>query len=130
MKKLTFCVALLAALVCGPAAFAQAPEPLKRTVFQNVDYPSDKIATLLVLIEGAPNFVVVKNTHPGVEMGMILEGAVEFAVGDQPPKTFKVGETFMIPAYMEHTVKFGPNGGKAIVTFVVEKDKPLTTAVP
>jgi hypothetical protein len=40
---------------------------------------------------------------------------VEFIIGDQPPKTFKVGETFLIPPYMEHTVKFGPNGGKAIV---------------
>ena len=63
-------------------------------------------------------------------MGMILEGAVEFTIGDQPPQNFKVGETFMIPASMEHTVKFGPSGAKAIVTFVVEKDKPLTTAVP
>jgi quercetin dioxygenase-like cupin family protein len=130
MKKLTSRVAVLAALVCGPAAFAQAPEPLKRTVFQKIDYPGDKITTLLVLIEGAPNFVVVKNTHPGVEMGMILEGAVEFTIGNQPPKTFKVGETFMILAYIEHTIKFGANGAKAIVTFVVEKDKPLTTAVP
>jgi hypothetical protein len=63
MKKLTSCVAVVAALVCGPAAFAQAPEPLKRTVFQKIDFPGDKIATLLVLIEGVPNFVVVKNTH-------------------------------------------------------------------
>jgi quercetin dioxygenase-like cupin family protein len=130
MKKLIFYIAAFGVLVCTPAAFAQAPEPLKRTVFQKIDYPGDKMATLLVLIEGVPNFIVVKNTHPGVEMGMVLEGAVEFIIGDQPPKTFKVGETFMIPAYMEHTVNFGPNGAKAIVTFVVEKDKPLTTAIP
>jgi quercetin dioxygenase-like cupin family protein len=130
MKMLISCAAVLAAVVSGPTAFAQAPEPLKRTVFQKVDYPGDKMATLLVLIEGVPNFVVVKNTHPGVEMGMILEGAVEFTIGDQPPKTFKVGETFLIPANKEHTVKFGPSDAKAIVTFVVEKDKPLTTAIP
>jgi len=130
MKKITSRVAVFGVLICAPTAFAQAPEPLKRTVFQKIDYPGNKMMTLLVLIEGGPNFVVVKNTHPGVEMGMVLEGAVEFMIGDQPPKTFKVGETFMIPAYMEHTVNFGPNGARAIVTFVVEKDKPLTTAIP
>jgi len=54
MKKLSSCVAILAVLVCGPAAFAQAPEPLKRTVFQKVDDPGDKIANLLVSIEGHP----------------------------------------------------------------------------
>jgi quercetin dioxygenase-like cupin family protein len=130
MKRLTFCVAIVAVLACEPAAFAQAPEPVKRTVFQKIDYPGARFATLLISIDGAPNFVVVKNVLPGVEMGMILEGAVEFTIGDQPPKTFKMGETFMVPAYMEHTVKFGPNGAKAIVTFVVEKDKLLNSAVP
>jgi hypothetical protein len=57
-------------------------------VFQNIDYPGDKMATLLVSIEGARNFVVVKNTHRGVEMAMVVEGAVEFtppAISHQRP---------------------------------------------
>jgi quercetin dioxygenase-like cupin family protein len=97
---------------------------------QKIDYPGDKMTTLLVPIEAVPTFLVAKHTHPGIETGMVLEGAVEFTIGDQPPKTFKTGETYMIPPSTPHTGKTGPNGTKPIGTFVVEKDKPLASPGP
>ncbi len=74
MKKLMFCVAV-AAVVAGVPAVAQQPEPVKRTVLQKNDFPGDKMSTLLVLIEIAPNFLVAKHTHPGLETGYVQDGA-------------------------------------------------------
>ena len=128
-RKLVFCAALAAAVVGGPG-FAQQPEPLKRTVVQKIDYPGDKTSTLLVLIEVAPNFLVVKHTHPGIETGYVLEGELELAVDGEPAKKLKPGETYLTPAAAPHTAKGGAQGAKVIATFVVEKDKPLATVVP
>jgi quercetin dioxygenase-like cupin family protein len=129
LKKLVFCAGLAASL-CGAAAFAQQAEPLKRTELQRIDYPGDKMATLLMLIEIAPNYLLPRHTHPGAEVGYVLEGTVEFDIVGQPPKTLKQGETYRIPVTAPHTAKAGPNGAKLIGTFVVEKDKPIASPAP
>ena len=89
LKKLVFCVALAVSL-CG-GAHAQPAEPIKRTELQRLDSPGDKMATLLMLIEIAPNSLVPRHTHPGGEVGYVLEGTVEFDVAGQA-KTFKQGD--------------------------------------
>jgi quercetin dioxygenase-like cupin family protein len=129
VKKLIFCVAV-AAVVAGVPAVAQQPEPVKRTVLQKNDFPGDKMSTLLVLIEIAPNFVVAKHTHPGLETGLVQDGEVTLTVDGQPEKTVKAGESYTNPAAVPHIAKAGPQGVKLIATFVVEKDKPLATAAP
>jgi quercetin dioxygenase-like cupin family protein len=129
VKKLMFCVAVVA-VVAGVPAVAQQPEPVKRTVLQKNDFPGDKMTTLLVQIEIAPNFVVAKHTHPGLETGLVQDGQVTLAVDGQPEKTVKAGESYTNPAAVPHIAKAGPQGVKLIATFVVEKDKPLATAVP
>jgi quercetin dioxygenase-like cupin family protein len=130
LKKLVFCAALIAAGLCGGAAHAQQGEPLKRTVLQRIDYPGDKMATLLVLIEIAPNFLLARHTHPGGEVGYVLDGTIEFTIAEQAPKMFKQGDTYLIPVTAPHTAKAGPDGAKLIGTFVVEKDKPLASPAP
>ncbi len=129
MKKLMFCVAV-AAVVAGVPAVAQQPEPVKRTVLQKNDFPGDKMSTLLVLIEIAPNFVVAKHTHPGLETGMVTDGEVTLAVDGQAEKTVKAGESYTNPASVPHIAKAGPQGVKLIATFIVDKDKPLAAPAP
>jgi quercetin dioxygenase-like cupin family protein len=124
VKKLMFCVAV-AAVMAGAPALAQQPEPVKRTVLQKNDFPGDKMTTLLVLIEIAPNFVVAKHTHPGLETGLVT-----LTVDGQPEKTVKAGESYTNPAAVPHIAKAGPQGVKLIATFVVEKDKPLAAPAP
>jgi quercetin dioxygenase-like cupin family protein len=129
MKTVMMCAALVGA--CATAGIAQqAPEQLKRTVMQKIDYPGDKISTVLVLIEVEPNFLVVKHTHPGVETGYILDGELEIAVDGQPPRTLKPGESYLTAPAVAHTAKSGPRGAKVIATFVVDKDKPIAAAIP
>ncbi len=130
VKKLVFCAVLIAASFCGPVTYAQQPEPIKRTLLQKGDFPGDKMATQLMLIEVVPNGLVPRHTHPGGEVGYVLEGAIEFTIGEGPPKTFKQGDTYMIPVSVPHIAKAGPAGVKLMGTFVVEKDKPLATPAP
>ena len=83
VKKLMLCVAV-AAVMAGAPALAQQPEPVKRTVLQKNDFPGDKMSTLVVLIEIAPNFVVAKHTHPGIETGYLLEGEADLIIEGKP----------------------------------------------
>jgi quercetin dioxygenase-like cupin family protein len=129
VKKLMFCVAV-AAVMAGAPALAQQPEPVKRTVLQKNDFPGDKMSTLVVLIEIAPNFVVAKHTHPGIETGYVQDGEVTLAVDGQAEKTFKAGDGYTNPASVPHIAKAGPQGVKLIATFVVDKDKPLAAPAP
>ena len=128
VKKLMFCA--VAAVLAGVPALAQQGEPLKRTVLQKNDFPGDKMSTLLVLIEIAPNFVVAKHTHPGIETGYVLDGEVILAVDGQGERAVKAGESYTNPATVPHIAKGGPQGAKVIATFIVEKDKPLATPAP
>jgi quercetin dioxygenase-like cupin family protein len=129
VKKLMFCVAV-AAVMAGAPALAQQPEPVKRTVLQKNDFPGDKMSTLVVLIEIAPNFVVAKHTHPGIETGYVQDGEVTVTYDGQPEKTFKTGDGYTNPAAVPHVAKAGPQGVKLIATFVVDKDKPLAAPAP
>jgi quercetin dioxygenase-like cupin family protein len=129
VKKLMFCVAV-AAVMAGAPALAQQPEPVKRTVLQKNDFPGDKMTTLVVLIEIAPNFVVAKHTHPGIETGYVQDGEVTLAVDGQAEKTFTAGDGYTNPAAVPHVAKAGPQGVKLIATFVVDKDKPLAAPAP
>jgi quercetin dioxygenase-like cupin family protein len=129
-RKLLLCTALLVATFCVPAVHAQQPEPIKRTTLQTGNFPGSNMNTLLVLVEVVPNAVVPRHTHPGGEVGYILEGSIEFTIGDQPPKTYNKGDTYIIPVSAPHVGKTGPAGAKLIGTFVVEKDKPLASPAP
>ena len=67
VKKL---VVVLVAICAGVStSYSQQPDPIKRTVVQKAEFPGDKMATLLVMIEVIPNGVVARHTHPGVEVG-------------------------------------------------------------
>lgn len=129
-KKLLFCAAIVATSLCGPATNAQQSEPIKRTILQTGSFPGDKMTTLLVLVEVIPNATVARHTHPGGEVGYVLDGSIEFTIGEQPPKTYKQGDTYLIPVSAPHSGKTGAAGVKLMATFVLDKDKPLATPAP
>jgi quercetin dioxygenase-like cupin family protein len=127
----------MAALAVSGAAVAQgqmapvAQTPgLKRTLLQKFDVPAGQRETVTALIEIGPNANVARHTHPGPEVDYILEGEVTLVVGNGPPKTFKAGETFVVPQATPHGAKSGPNGVKLVGTYIVEKGKPLASPAP
>jgi quercetin dioxygenase-like cupin family protein len=58
---------------------------------------------------------------------MRIEGGLEdFVVQGHPARTIRAGEAFHVPAGTPHASK-ATGVTKLIITYVVEKDKPLTS---
>jgi mannose-6-phosphate isomerase-like protein (cupin superfamily) len=77
-----------------------------------------------------PGFVAPRHTHPGEEIIYVLEGALEYQIGDKPV-TVKPGDVLFVPAGTVHSVKnIGSGNGAELATYVVEKGKPLIEPVP
>ena len=70
-----------------------------------------------------------RHTHPGEEIGYVLEGTVSIEIEGQS-KTLKAGEAFAIPSGKVHNATNAGTGQATIVsTYIVEKGKPLATPV-
>ena len=123
-------LAVLAGMWGAQLATAQAPPGFKRVELQRQDLGVKDREAVLARGEFQPGAAVPKHTHPGEEVGYILEGEFTLEVEGSPPKTLKAGETFFIPAGQVHSAK---NASKAatnvLSTYIVEKGKPLLTLV-
>ncbi|WP_441614889.1 MULTISPECIES: cupin domain-containing protein [unclassified Cupriavidus] len=71
-----------------------------------------------------------KHAHPGEEIAYVLEGTLEYQLGDKAPVTLKAGEALFIPAGTAHSAK-NVGGGKAseLATYIVKKGAPLVVPV-
>ncbi|HET9020120.1 MAG TPA: cupin domain-containing protein, partial [Acetobacteraceae bacterium] len=65
--------------------------------------------------------------HPGVESSFIMEGESTLLVKGEPERVVKPGDGFQIPARVPHSVQNGDAPTSLIITYVVEKDKPLAS---
>lgn len=71
---------------------------------------------LFSLLELAPGCVVPRHSHPHEQAGMVLEGELEFTIGDETHMV-KAGEIFFIPGGVEHSVTVGAQPVKALDVF-------------
>ena len=70
------------------------------------------------------------HTHPGVEMGIVLSGAMELRTADGSVRRFGPGESFTIPRGTVHNgvnVNAGPS--RMAITYVYDKGQPVRTPV-
>ncbi|HEV8393023.1 MAG TPA: cupin domain-containing protein [Vicinamibacterales bacterium] len=76
----------------------------------------------------APGATAGRHTHPGEEIGYILEGTVELAVEGRATTLLRQGDVFFIPSGVPHD-GHNPGPGKAALlsTFVAEQNQPLAT---
>src|SRR5262245_31307934 len=115
----------------GVETGAQQPAPaFKRTPLQKHDLSAQGREGVQVLAEFAPGAAAGKHTHPGEEMGYVLEGTLQLEIEGKPPVTLNAGQAFFVPA---NTVHDGQNIGKGplkvLATYIVEKGKPVATPV-
>lgn len=120
----------LLGLVPALPALAQPAPSIKRTPLQNFDVPGPNYQTVIGTAEIAGGASIGKHTHFGVEAGYVLEGEFVMMVDGQPPKTYRKGESYLIPAGAPHDAKAHEAGAKVLATYVVEKGKPLATPAP
>ena len=113
-----------------PSGAVQQAPGLWRTDLQRQDLSVPGREMVQSRVDIGPEAPLVKHTHPGEEIIYVLEGALEYQLEGQPPKTFHAGEALTVPAGVVHAVRNAGSGNAAeLATYVVEKGKPLLTLV-
>jgi len=122
--KLLVAIGLAAPLVLGTPTRAQ--DGIKRTDLQTHDLSIPGREVVQQMTELQPGVVVARHTHPGEEVSVMLEGELLLEVAGKPPVTLKAGQAFTVPMGAAHGVKnTGSTPAKLLVTYIVEKGKPL-----
>ena len=119
---------VVAALVAAVALAQQAG--FTRIALQDQPLSDPARHAVQARAEFAPGVAAGKHTHPGEELGYVLEGSILLEVAGQPPRTVKAGEAFFVPAGVVHDGKnVGSGVAKVLATYIVEKGKPVATPV-
>jgi quercetin dioxygenase-like cupin family protein len=115
-----------ASIVVGPALAQQ--QSVTRAVLQSIDFPGGRYIAESVLVTIAPQAVVGRHTHPGVEMGYLVSGESTLSIEGQPVRLLKAGDTWAIPEGIVHGLRNTGNEPERIVaTYIVDKSRPLAT---
>ena len=108
-------------------AWAQAPA-FKRTVLQQGDISVPGHEAVTAVAEFQPGAASGRHTHPGEEIGYILEGQLLLEQDGKPAATLRAGQTFLVPAGTVHNAtNSGSSMTRLVATYIVEKGKPLAT---
>ena len=121
-------VLIVAASLALHAATAQLPGT-RRTDLQRHDLSAPGREVIQVRVDFDPGYVAPRHTHPGEEIIYVLEGTLEYQIGDKTIRV-KPGDVLFVPAGTVHTAKnIGSDNGAELATYIVEKGKPLVVPV-
>jgi quercetin dioxygenase-like cupin family protein len=119
--------AFVAAMLMASAVMAQQAG-FTRVALQTQDLSAPGRVAVQARAEFDPGVAAGRHTHPGEELGYVLEGQLELRIDGQPPRIVKAGETFFVPEGLVHDgINTGSGKAKVLATYVVEKGKPVAT---
>lgn len=90
-------------------------------------FPGVRIATaagermMLSVVDFEPGAVVEEHSHPHEQMGLLLEGELEFTIDGQSHRVVP-GMMWRIPGHVRHKAVAGPAGCKALDVFHPVRD--------
>ena len=126
-------MAVAVLIAAGGLALQMAQAQLsgtRRIDLQRHDLSAPGREVLQTIVELAPGTTAPRHTHPGEEIIYVLEGTWEYTVEGKPPVTVKAGDVLFIPAGTIHSARnVGTGRAAELATYIVEKGKPLITAV-
>ena len=94
MKKI-----LIASILVGLTGFVIAQQAgFKRTLLQTQDLSIPEKVVVQALAEFSPGIAAGRHTHPGEEIGYVLEGQLEIKIDGKPSQIIQAGQTFFIPS--------------------------------
>lgn len=103
---------------------------LKRTELQHEQSSIPGREIVQVLTEIPPGVESGWHTHPGEEVGFIVDGTVEMRFEDRPSLQLEAGDGFLIPPGTPHNAyDVGPAVGRMLSTYIVEIGKPIASFV-
>jgi quercetin dioxygenase-like cupin family protein len=116
-------------LACS-AAFGSAPlEPKPTVVLQRVAVPQTDRQLGMGIAEFPPNSAMRRKKAVGPEVCYVLQGEVTITFDGQPPRTFRAGQSFQIPANAVHVTSAGSAGAKVLAAWVLTPGKPFNIFV-
>jgi len=122
-----FVAAEASAQTAPPAATAG----VTRKILSQTDGPTAGYVTMLVEAIIEPGVAVARHTHPGIESAFVLEGGFELPIQGQETRMLKAGDAIQIPPETPHAGgKPGDAKTRILITYVVEKGKPLASPAP
>jgi quercetin dioxygenase-like cupin family protein len=99
-----------------------------RKILSRTDGPAPGYETVLVDAEIEAGVAVGRHTHPGIESAYVLEGGFELPIQGMETRMLKAGDAVQIPPNTPHAGgKAGTAKSRLIITYVVEKGKPLAS---
>jgi quercetin dioxygenase-like cupin family protein len=124
----TCALCAIGGFIAAGASAQNAPTTgLKRTLLNQMDGPVDGYVTVSARVEIDPGAEVARHTHPGIESGYVVEGALELAIDGQDARVLAAGDSFQVPTRVPHGAKNGDRKAVVVSTYVVEKGKPLAS---
>jgi quercetin dioxygenase-like cupin family protein len=116
-------IALVAGLGAQQAGF-------KRTVIQQSKLSVPGREAVTAVVEFQPGATVGPHTHPGEEIGYILEGSLVLEQAGKPTVTLNAGQTFFVPPGTVHNATNKTSSQtRVLANYIVESGKPLATPV-
>ena len=102
----------------------------KRTVIQQESLSVAGREAVTAIAEFQPGATVGRHTHPGEEIGYVLEGTIVLEQEGKPAVTLGAGKTFFIPPGTVHNAtNKGQTQARVLANYIVEKGKPVATPV-
>jgi quercetin dioxygenase-like cupin family protein len=130
-KWLTAMVLVMLSVALGAQGLSAQGPAMKRTILHKSDISAPVKEVVQAMVDLPGGVRSGRHTHPGEEVGYVLEGSLLLAVDGKPSSTVKAGDTFLVEAGRIHeTINEGPAPAKILATYMVEKGKPLATPVP
>jgi quercetin dioxygenase-like cupin family protein len=127
----TILVAMMAGVpksLAEPAGDPTVDRDILQTVPLDAPVPQEAVTGVVTFPPGGS---AGHHLHHGVESGYVLTGEVEVVSDGEPSKIYHPGESFVTRRDHPHVSRNpGTAEARAVVTWIVDADKPLTTPVP
>jgi quercetin dioxygenase-like cupin family protein len=112
------------------SAGAQQPTVTRKVLLQQ-DLAIPGYMTAMIAVEIPVGAREGRHTHPGTLVAYVQEGTLTLDYEGKPTMTYKPGDTFYVdPGKIHEGINNGSTPVKVLATFVGEKGKPITAAVP
>ncbi len=79
---------------------------------------------MMIAAELAPDADVPTHSHPHEQIGMVIEGELEFWIGDER-RTLRPGDMFMIPGGVPHGARAGKGRAVTVEAFYPLREEYL-----
>jgi quercetin dioxygenase-like cupin family protein len=111
---------------------AQNPATGRKVVFERdlPDLAIENWSATAIEVSYGPGEASPSHRHPGITIAYVLEGEIRSKVGDEPEKTFGVGQMFLETPGQLHSVSRNASStkpAKLLAILLAPKGKQLTT---